>query len=104
MESEMARQASPLDIWRGSVELTSLMVETQMVMAYRVMGMAGLWAVAPGENKRMVAEKGPAFAAAAMAASRAAMAGHRPDQIMNAWVRPLRRKTRSNARRLGRLG
>jgi hypothetical protein len=80
------------------------MVETQMVMAYRVMGMAGLWAVAPGENQRMVAEKGPAFAAAALAASRAAMAGRRPDQIMNAWVRPLRRKTRSNARRLGRLG
>ncbi len=98
----MARQASHFDMWRGGMELTSLMIETQMVIAYRTLGMIGLWAVAPGENQRMVAEKGPAFAEAAMAASHAAMAGRRPDEIVGAWMRPLRRKTRSNMRRLGR--
>ncbi len=99
----MARQASPIDILRGGVELTNLLIETQMVMAYRTLGMVGLWSVAPGENQRMIAEKGPAFTEAALAASRAAMAGRRPDQIMDAWVKPLRRKTRSNARRLQRV-
>lgn len=97
----MARNASPFDMWRGGIELTNLLVETQMVMAYRTLGMIGLWSVAPGENQRMVAEKAPAFAEAALAASRAAMAGRRPDEIVGAWMRPLRRKTRSNMRRLG---
>ena len=97
----MSRHASPFDLWKGNLELTSLLVETQFVMAYRTMGLLGLWAAAPGESRRMIDEKGPAFAEAALAASRAAMLGRRPDEIMGAWVRPLRRKTRSNARRLG---
>ena len=98
----MPPHATPYDLWHGSVELTTLLVETQLVMGYRMLGMVGLWSVAPGENRRMIAEKGPAFAQAAVAASRAAMAGRRPDEILDAWVKPLRRKTRSNARRLGR--
>jgi hypothetical protein len=96
------KHSTPYDLWQGGVELTALLVETQMVVAYRTMGMIGLWTVGPGESRRMVAEKGPAFTEAAMAAARAAMSGSRPDEIMGAWIRPLRRKTRSNARRLGR--
>jgi hypothetical protein len=98
----MIRHASPFDLWNGSIELATLMAETQLVVAYRMLGMAGLWAVSPRENQRMIAEKGPAFTEAAMAASRATMLGRRPDEILGAWVKPLRRKTRSNARRLGR--
>lgn len=98
----MSRHASPFDLWKGSLELTALLVEAQAVMAYRTMGLLGLWAASPGESRRMVAEKAPAFAEAAMAASRAALLGRRPDEIVGAWIRPLRRKTRSNARRLGR--
>lgn len=98
----MSRHASPFDLWKGSLELTALLIETQFVMAYRTMGMVGLWTASPGENRRMVSEKAPAFAEAAEAASRAVMLGHRPDEVMGAWIRPLRRKTRSNARRLGR--
>jgi hypothetical protein len=98
----MRRHASPYELWQGGVELTALIVETQMVMTYRMLGMIGLWSVAPGESRRMVAEKAPAFAAAALAASRAVISGRRPDEVMGAWVKPLRRKTRSNARRLGR--
>ena len=84
------------------MELSGLLVETQIVMAYRTLGMLGLWAVAPGENTRMISEKGPAFADAAVAASRAALSGRRPDEVLGAWMKPLRRQTRSNARRLGR--
>lgn len=98
----MTQQASPFEIWRGGIELATLVTEAQMVMAYRTLGILGLWAVAPGENKRMVTEKVPAFAEAAMAASSAAMAGRRPDEVLGAWMKPLRRKTRSNARRLSR--
>ena len=98
----MPRHASPLDLWQGGMELTSLLVEAQMVMSYRTLGMLGLWTVAPGENTRMVAEKAPAFAEAAMAASRAAISGRRPDEVLGAWMKPLRRETRLNARRLGR--
>ena len=96
----VARQASPWDLWREGLELTSLMVETQTVIAYRTFGMLGLWTAAPGETNRMVTEKAPAFAEAAVAASQAAMAGRRPDEVMGVWVRSIRRKTRSNARRL----
>ena len=99
----VARHASPWDIWRGGLELTSLMIEAQTVVAYRTFGMLGLWAAAPGETNRMVAEKAPAFADAALAASRAAMAGRRPDEVAGVWVRSLRRKTRSNARRLRQI-
>lgn len=99
----MTRHASPMELWQGGMEITHLLVETQFVVFYRTLGMLGLAAVAPGENRRMIAEKGPAFTEAAMAASRAALSGRRPDEIVGAWVRPLRRKTRSNARRLGRV-
>lgn len=98
----MSRHASIVDLWQGGVQLATLMVEAQMVVTYRTWGMLGLWAVAPGENQRMVAEKGPAFVEASLAASRAAMSGRRPDEVAAAWIRPLRRKTRANARRLGR--
>jgi hypothetical protein len=98
----MIRHATPLDLWSGAVQLTALLVEAQLVMTYRTLGMVGLWTVSPGENRRMIAEKAPAFAEAAIAASRAAAAGRRPDEIVGAWVKPLRRKTRLNARRLSR--
>lgn len=100
----MKSHASPWELWQANLEVGQLLIETQMVMAYRMMGMAGLWAVAESENRRMVDEKAPAFAEAAMAAGVAVMQGRRPDEVMGAWVRPLRNKTKSNARRLGRLG
>ena len=100
----MARNTTPIDLWSAGLQVGQMLVETQLVVAYRLMGMAGLWAVAAGENERMVSEKAPAFAEAAWAASHAAMVGKRPDEVMGAWVRPLRRRTRINARRLGRRG
>ena len=100
----MHSQATPMDLWKGGLEIGFLMFETQLVMTYRLMGMAGLWSVTKLENRRMVDEKGPAFLEASVSATRAVMEGRRPDEVLGAWVRPLRLKTRKNARRLGRRG
>ena len=92
------------DIIRTSIGLGMLAAETQMVMAMRIAGMAGAWSVLPSENQRMVEEKGPAFAEAAYVAWMATLAGKRPDQVLDAWTRSLRKKTGGNARRLVRRG
>ncbi|WP_341213438.1 antifreeze protein [uncultured Limimaricola sp.] len=96
--------ATPAELVRTSVTFWTLMAETQAVMTYRIMGMAGLWAVTGTENKRMVNEKGPAFAEAMMAGSRAMISGQRPDQIAMATMTPLQRRTGRNNRRLARRG
>ncbi|EYD72202.1 hypothetical protein [Limimaricola hongkongensis] len=100
----MSKIATPAELVRTSMTFWTLMAETQAVMAYRVMGMAGIWAVTGTENARMVDEKGPAFAEAMLAGSRAAWGGKRPDQIAMAAMQPLQRRTASNNRRLSRRG
>ncbi len=104
MAHRYPRPADPLALARTGTNLALLAWETQLVMSMRLMGMAGLWSVVPSENDRMLSEKGPAFAEAVTAAAGAAMAGCRPDQIAVAWARPLRQRTRANARRLSRRG
>lgn len=96
--------ASPLELWRVSLDTAQMIAEAQMVMAYRMLGLWGLWAVTPSERDRMVDEKLPVFADAAMAAGRVAAGGGRPDQIWAAALGPIGRRTRSNARRLSRRG
>ncbi len=79
-----------------------MMAEAQTVIAFRLTGMAGLWALAPGETTRMMAEKQEAFAESALGASAAVFAGESADRVLDAAVRPLGRRTRANARRLAR--
>ena len=98
------RQSSAYELVRASTDLALLAWQAQMVMAMRVAGMAGMWSVLPSENGRMVDEKAPAFAEAAMAAGRTAMRGGDPAAITRAWARPLKRATGANARRLSRRG
>ena len=95
---------TPSDVVRTSLGLGMLAAETQMVMAMRIAGMAGAWSVLPSENQRMVEEKGPAFAEAAYVVWIAMLAGKRPDEVLDAWTRSLRKKTGGNARRLARRG
>ena len=78
--------------------------EAQTVIAYRLMGMAGLWAVAPTENARMISEKGPALLAAQSAAIGAALRGKGADEIYSAWLGPIGKETRANQKRLSKLG
>ena len=98
------RLSDPLAPARIGWTFVALAAETQAVMAMRIMGMAGAWPVLPSENARMMSEKAPAFADAATAATRAVMAGAPPLAVADAWARPLRRRTKANARRLGRRG
>ncbi|PWS37877.1 antibiotic ABC transporter [Falsiroseomonas bella] len=66
---------------------------------------AQLWtqpAEAAGALAEMAAEKHRAFAAGAVAAGRAAMAGTRPDLVAAAALRPARRRVAANLRKLTR--
>ena len=100
--SQMARLQT--DLFKSWMGAATMMAEAQAVIGFRVLGMAGLWAVAPSENDRMVSEKAPAFAAAMRGGTLAAMSGKSAAQILDATVRPLGRKTRANSRRLARRG
>ena len=100
----MFKPSSASDLFGLTHELWHLAVETQLVIAMRMMGMAGIWSVTPQENKRMVNEKVQAFTESGVAMGMAAMRFSRPEQIMAAGLRPLRVKTRSNSRRLSRRG
>lgn len=92
----------PFAYWALSVRTAQMLTEAQTVVAFRLMGMAGNWTVSPSESTRMVMEKGPAFMRAYGDAATAAMKGKRPDEIAEAALRPISRKTRSNAKRLRR--
>ena len=91
---------NPQDMIRLSLQMTTLMLETQTVMALRLMGIAGMVPALKGENNRMVAEKGPAMLKAYSAGTAAAMSGQRPDQIMTAALAPLSKKVSANRKRL----
>ncbi|SFD50459.1 hypothetical protein SAMN04488523_101177 [Sulfitobacter brevis] len=91
---------NPQDMIRLSLQMSTLMVNTQTVMALRLMGMAGMVPALKGENNRMVSEKGPAMLKAYNAGAAAAMSGKRPDQIMIAAMDPLSKKVSANRKRL----
>ena len=94
--------ALPLAYWSNAFELGALMAEAQAVIAMRLLGMAGFWSVTPQEDARMVSEKIEALTRSGTDAATVALAGGRPDQIVAAAIRPIRRKTRANFKRLGR--
>ena len=104
MKHTALKGADPFALAGAGWTLAMLAWETQAVMTMRLLGMAGAWSVLPSENARMMSEKAPAFAAATQAATRAAMAGRRPEAVAEAWAEPLRRRTSANARRLSLRG
>ena len=90
----------PIKSWRSAFALWRVMAEAQMVISLRVMGMWGVLPASRRENHSMTAEKAPAFAKAAMAAGTAAALGKSPDDVLQAAIRPLRRRTSANVKRL----
>lgn len=100
----MRTTTSMFEMMRLSTQTGMMIAEAQWIVAMRLWGMAGAWNVTPGENRRMVAEKGPAMLASAMAAQSAMLRGASPAETMLAAVKPVRRKTRANARRLTKRG
>ena len=100
----MARKKNSSALWRNAMQIGMVMSEAQAVIAMRMMGMAGLWSVTPSENDRMVSEKVQALTRAMTDSARVAQRGGSTDQITAAAIKPIRNKTRANAKRLGKRG
>ncbi|WP_347267206.1 antibiotic ABC transporter [Paracoccus sp. (in: a-proteobacteria)] len=88
---------TPLLLWQ---QMARMALESQMVIALRTAGMVGMLPQDAAEPHRMVLEKADAASEALQAALRAAGRGARADRIVAAAIRPYRRRTRANMRRL----
>jgi hypothetical protein len=95
---------TPAQMINLSVATNLMLVEAQMVIGMRVMGMMGLWRVLPSETARMSSEKVAAMGQAAAASSRAMLAGKPPALVAQAALKPIRRHTAANVKRLARRG
>ncbi|KGJ04099.1 antibiotic ABC transporter [Paracoccus halophilus] len=89
----------PFLLWQ---QMARMSWEAQLVIALRTAGMLGLLRQDHSEPHRMVAEKANAATEAMHAAIRAAGRGERADRVMAAALRPYRRRTKANVRRLSR--
>ena len=83
-------------------QVAQIAIESQMVIGLRLAGMMGILPQNSNESQRMVLEKADAASEAMHAALRAASRGERADRVMAAALRPYRRRTRANMRRLSR--
>jgi hypothetical protein len=91
---------NPYQPWKSTLAFWTMMTQAQTVIAIRMLGMAGVLPAHARENHTMLVEKGPAFAEAAIAAGAAVLAGKSPDEIAQAAIRPIGRRTRANVKRL----
>lgn len=96
------RYFSVLDFMRPAIEASKIMADAQVVIGLRVAGMAGFWPMEQAETDRMISEKLIAGVDAAGAAMKSALSGGSPSDVAMAAMRPLRHKTKANARRLSR--
>ncbi len=94
----------PFALMKLQTEAMMMAWEASTVIWMRSLGMMGLWSVPPSENARMISEKHSAFAEAASAAFWGPVTGKSHSATAAATLRPLRRKTKSNQRRLARRG
>lgn len=92
----------PFVMMRLSHQLTLMSLEAGAVIWMRTLGMAGLWPMSKSESVRMITEKQAAFAEAGRAAFSATWKGHSPEVALAAAVKPIRRTTRANSRRLSK--
>ena len=93
---------NPFQPMQSAFAFWVMMTEAQTVIALRTLGMMGVLPASPRENHTMIAEKGPAFVEAALAAGVAVLSGKTPDQIAHAAIRPIARRTGANVKRLTR--
>ncbi|MFN4204292.1 MAG: antifreeze protein [Tabrizicola sp.] len=95
---------TPAQMIALSLKTGIMLVEAQMVIGMRMMGMAGLWRVTPSETARMSSEKVAAATQSAIATGKAIMTGKPPAVIADLALKPIARRTRSNVKRLARRG
>ena len=96
----MARMTTPMDLALSGLRAWQVQAQSSAVMALRVWGMMGVWAMPPSEWTRMVTEKQAAFAEAGRKMALAAMTGAMPLAIHDKGMQPVARTVRGNARRL----
>ena len=90
---------TPFLLWQ---QMARIAWESQMVIALRTAGMMGILQQDAEEPQRMVIEKANAATESMQAAIRAAGRGERADRVMAAALRPYRRRTKANVKRLSR--
>lgn len=95
---------TPAQMFSLSLKTGMMLMEAQMVIGMRMLGMAGLWRVAASENSRMTSEKLSAVAQSATATSQAILAGKSPAVIAETALKPIARRTKSNVKRLAQRG
>jgi len=100
----VTKQNDLMTLWTLAFATGKMVSEAQAVIGYRMLGMAGLWSVTPGENARMMDEKTDAFAQSANAATAAILQGKSPLGVLTQALAPIGEKTESNAKRLSRRG
>ena len=88
----------------NAVQMSMMVAEAQAVIAMRIMGLAGFWSVPPSEKTRMLSEKMRAASRSNGDAMATALRGGTPDEVFAAALKPYRRQTRANTRRLARRG
>ncbi len=91
---------TPQALFAVQMKWAGLVMEAQTVMTLRLLAMAGWIPARPGENTRMVLEKGPAISRSAAAATDALLRGKTPDEVFIAAMAPVTRRVRSNRKRL----
>lgn len=95
---------TPAQMISLSLKTGMMLMDAQMVIGMRMMGMAGLWRVHPSETARMSSEKVSAAAQSAVAASTAMLTGKSAAQVAEAALKPIARRTSSNVKRLAARG
>ena len=94
------RLPQPTDFVWPAFHAGMMLAEAQVVIALRLWGMAGGWPMGWQEHVRMVTEKAAAAGESGAAMMRAA--GKGPGAVALAGVKPVRRRTRANVKRLSR--
>lgn len=100
----MRNSSNVFNYLAAGADVVRLGVETHNVIWLRVMGLAGVWNTPFDEGWRMVAEKPKAFIHSGRDGMLAALAGHPPDRVVTASLRPLTETTKSNRQRLAGRG
>ena len=100
----MTSMMTPSQMINLSMKTGMMLMEAQMVIGMRMMGMAGLWRVHPSETTMMSSEKVSALGQSAIATSQAIMTGKSPAFIAEAALKPISRRTKSNVKRLAARG
>ena len=100
----MIRPNNIVAMWSLGFATYKMMAEAQAVIAFRVLGMAGVWSVTPSENARMITEKTKALRQSATAASKATLQGKSPEKVLARALTPIGSKTAANYKRLSKRG